>query len=85
MKASQIGGRLRSQKRVRRAKDTEDDDITAPSTHSLGALYQAAAAISSWGMNKSEESLIHGCLALKTIESNVVYCLIFSQEVLPRP
>lgn len=60
LKASQIGRWPRSRKRVRQAKDTEDDDVTAPSTHSLGASYQAAAATSSGSMHESEESLIHG-------------------------
>jgi hypothetical protein len=36
-------------------------------------------------MHESEEIPIHGYLILKTIESKVVYCLTFSQEVLPRP
>jgi hypothetical protein len=80
---SQIGGRPRSRKRVRRTKDTEDDDVAAPSTHSLDASYQAAAVTSSDGIHESEEIPIHGYLTLKTIKSKVVYCLTFSQEVLP--
>jgi hypothetical protein len=85
LKASQIGGRLGSRKRARRTKDTEDDDVAAPCTHSLDASYQAAAATSSGGMHEREEIPIHGCLTLKTIESKVVYCLTFSQEMLPCP
>lgn len=44
------------------AKDIEDEDedVTAPSAHSLGASYQATAATSSGGMRESGESLIHG-------------------------
>ena len=54
----------RSRKRARRAKDAEDDDVTASS---LGALYQAAAGTSSGGMHESEESL---STDLKTVELN---------------
>jgi hypothetical protein len=68
---------------VRWTKDTEDNDVAAPSTHSLDAAYQAAAATSSGSMHESEEIPIHGYLTLKTIESKVVYCLTFSQELLP--
>jgi hypothetical protein len=35
------------------------------------------------GTQESEEIPIRGCLTLKTIESKVVYCLTFSQELLP--
>lgn len=83
--SSQIGGRPRSRKRVRRTKDTEDDDVATPSTHSLDASYQAAAGTSSSGMHESEEIPIHGYFTLKMVQSKVVYYLTFSQEVLPRP
>ncbi|KAH6661870.1 hypothetical protein B0J14DRAFT_663148 [Halenospora varia] len=36
-------------------------------------------------MLESEEIPIHGYFTLKSIESKVVYCLTFSQELLPRP
>jgi hypothetical protein len=67
---STIGGPRRSRKRARRAKDTEDNDVEAPFTHSLDA--------------SSEEIPIHGYFTLKTIKSKVVYCLTFSQALLPR-
>lgn len=82
---SKIGGRPRSRKRVRWTKDTEDNDVEAPSTHSLDVSCQAAAATSSGSMHESEEIPIHGYFTLKTIESKVAYCLTFSQELLPRP
>jgi hypothetical protein len=53
LKASQVGGR------VRRAKDTDDDDVGALSTHSLGACNLAAAATSSGDRHQSDESLVH--------------------------
>jgi hypothetical protein len=83
--SSQIGGRPRSLKRVRRTMDTEDDGVAVPATHSFDASNRAAAVASSGGMHTSEEIPIHGYLTLKTVESKVVYCLTFSQEVLPRP
>jgi hypothetical protein len=42
-------------------------------------------ATSPGSMYESEEIPIHGYFTLKTIESKVVYCLTFSQELLPRP
>ncbi|CZT41151.1 uncharacterized protein RSE6_00859 [Rhynchosporium secalis] len=36
-------------------------------------------------MQESEEIPIRGYLTLKTVESKVVYCLTFSQELLPEP
>jgi len=36
------------------------------------------------GTQESEEIPIRGCLTLKTIESKVVYCLTFSQELLQK-
>ncbi|CZT08656.1 uncharacterized protein RAG0_13662 [Rhynchosporium agropyri] len=78
----------RSQKRVKRAKDMEHNDVGTPSTrsaHSLNVSYQATAATSSVSMQESEEIPIHGCLTLKTIDSKVVYCLTFSQELLQEP
>jgi hypothetical protein len=82
---SKRGGRPRSRKRVRRTKDREHSDVEGPSPHSLDVLCQAAAATSSSSMQESEEIPIHGYLTLKTIESKVVYCLTFSQELLPEP
>lgn len=83
--APEIQGRSRSWKRVRRTKDTEHNDVETPSTYSLNVSYQAIAATSSGSMQESEAIPIHGYLTLKTIESKVVYCLTFSQELLPRP
>ncbi|KAH8650362.1 hypothetical protein BGZ60DRAFT_534447 [Tricladium varicosporioides] len=82
---SKIGGRPRPRKRARRTKNTEDNNITAPFTHSLGTLYQTITVTSSSDILKSEEIPIHGYFTLKSIESKVVYCLTFSQELLPRP
>ena len=82
---SKIGGRPRSRKRVRRTKDTGDNDVEAPSTHYLDVLDQAIAATSPSSMQESEEIPIHGYFTLKTIASKVVYCLTFSQELLPHP
>jgi hypothetical protein len=83
--ASEIGCRPHFQKRARRTKDMEDDEITAPSTPSLGVSYRAAAATSCESIQESEEIPIRGYLTLKTIQSKVVYCLTFSQESLPEP
>ena len=76
--SSKIGGRPHSRKRVRRTKDTGDNDVEAPSTYCLDASDQAIAATSSGSMQESEEIPIHGYLTLKIIESKVVYCLTFS-------
>ena len=59
--------------------------METPSTHFLNVPYQATAATSSGSMQESEEIPIHGYLTLKTIESKVVYCLTFSQELLLEP
>ncbi|KAH6672626.1 hypothetical protein B0J14DRAFT_78188 [Halenospora varia] len=83
--ASEIRRPSRSRKRVKRAKDMEHNDMETPSTHSLNVSYQATAAASSVSMQESGEIPIHGYLTLKTIESKVVYCLTFSQELLPEP
>ncbi|PVH69523.1 hypothetical protein DL98DRAFT_598588 [Cadophora sp. DSE1049] len=83
--ASEIRRPPRSRKRVKRAKDMEHNDVETPSTHSLNVSYQATAATSSVSMQESEEIPIHGYLTLKTIESKVVYCLRFSQELLQEP
>ena len=82
---SKIGGRPRSRKRVRRTKDAGDNDVEAPSTHYLDVSDQAIAATSPSSMQESEEIPIHGYFTLKTIASKVVYCLTFSQELLPHP
>jgi hypothetical protein len=83
--ASEIRGRPHFRKRARRAKDTEHNDVETTSTHSLSISYQATAATSSGSIQESEEIPIRGYLTLKTIESKVVYCLTFSQELLPEP
>jgi hypothetical protein len=82
---SKRGGRQRSRKRARRTKDTEDNDVAAPSTRPLHVSCQAASATSSGSRQESDEIPIHGYFTLKTIESKVVYCLTFSQELLPEP
>ena len=82
---SKIGGRPRSRKRVRRTKDIGDNDVEAPSTYYLDVSDQAIAATSSGSIQESEEIPIHGYFTLKTIASKVVYCLTFSQELLPHP
>jgi hypothetical protein len=63
----------------------EHNDMETPSTHSLIVSYQATAATSSVSMQESEEIPIHGYLTLKSVESKVVCCLAFSQELLPEP
>jgi hypothetical protein len=83
--ASKIQGQPRSRKRARRMKDTEHNDVETPSTHSLNISYQAITATSSSSMQESEEIPIHGYLTLKTMESKVVYCLTFSQNLSPEP
>lgn len=82
---SKIGGRLRSWKQVRQSKDTRDDDEAACPSHCLDFLCQAIVATSSDGMQESEEIPIYRYFTLKTIGLKVVYCLIFSQELLLRP
>lgn len=77
------GCRPRSRKRVRRTKDNENNGVQAYPTHSIDASYQAAAATSCGSVQESEEIPIHGYFTLKSIESKVVYCLTFSQELLP--
>jgi hypothetical protein len=79
------GGPRHPRKRLRRAKHTKHNDVEIPSTHALDVSYQATTATSSVSMQESEEVPIHGYLTLKTIESKVVYCLTFSQELLPEP
>ena len=78
-------GRPRSQKRVRRTKDREYNDLESPLTHLLDVSCQAAAATTSSSTQESEEMPIHGYFTLKTVASKIVYCLTFSQELLPRP
>ena len=82
---SKRGGRSRSRKRVRRAKDREYNDVEGLPTHPLDVSCQAATAVSSSSTQESEEMPIHGYFTLKTVASKVVYCLTFSQELLPRP
>jgi hypothetical protein len=53
--ASEIQGRPRSQKRARRIRGTEYNDVETLSTHSLNVLYQAITATSSGSMQESEE------------------------------
>ena len=81
---SNRGGRPHSRKRVRRTKDREHNDVEGPLTHPLDVSCQAAASSFSFAQ-ESEEMPIHGYFTLKTVASKVVYCLTFSQELLPRP
>ena len=83
--AYEIGGRPHFRKRVRRAKDTEHNNVGTPSTPSLGVSYQATTAISLGSIQESEEISICGYLTLKIIASKVMYCLTFSQDLLPEP
>ena len=82
---SKIGGRPRPRKRARRTKDTEDNATAAPSTRHPDISCQAVVATSSGAMQESEEIPMHRYFALKTIASEVVYCLTFTQELLPHP
>jgi hypothetical protein len=61
----------------------EHNDVETTSTHALSVSYEATTATSSGSIRESEEIPIRGYLTLKTIESKVVYCLTFSQELLP--
>lgn len=80
--SSKVRGRPPIRKRVRRAKDIERNGIGTPSIQALNISYQAVAATSP-NMHESEEIPIHGSLTLKTVGSRVIYCLTFSQEVIP--
>jgi hypothetical protein len=89
---SNIRDRPRSLKRVRWAKDKDDPANTTPSdveedspTSSVDVPSRATAATLSGAVQESEEIAIHGCLTLKTLKLEVLYCLTFSQESLPRP
>ena len=82
---SKKGGRPQSRKCVRRTKDRKQRDVEGHSAHPLVASYQAAPATSSSSMQESDKMPIHGHFTLKTVASKVVYCLTFSQELLPRP
>ncbi|KAH6698236.1 hypothetical protein BKA61DRAFT_622485 [Leptodontidium sp. MPI-SDFR-AT-0119] len=79
------GGRPHSRKRVRRTKDRAYNDTDGRPSHPLDISCQAAAVASSSGTQESEEMPIHGYFTLKTIASKVVYCLTFSQDLLPLP
>ena len=63
----------------------EDNDLAAPPTYSLNVSCQAATATSSGSTQESDEIPIYGYLTLKTLESKVLYCLTFSQELVPEP
>ncbi|KAH9205202.1 hypothetical protein DL95DRAFT_470777 [Leptodontidium sp. 2 PMI_412] len=79
------GGRLHSRKRARRTKDQAHNDAGGPASHPLDVSRQAAPVASSSGTQESEEMSIHGYFTLKTVASKVVYCLTFSQDLLPLP
>ena len=82
---SKRGGRPHSRKRIRRTKDRARNDVDGPSTYPLDVSYHATAVASSSRTQESEEMPIHGYFTLKTIESKVIYCLTFSQELPPHP
>jgi hypothetical protein len=46
-------------------------------TSSVDVLNQATAATLSGAVQESEEIAIHRCLTLKTLQSEVLYCLTF--------
>jgi hypothetical protein len=75
----------RSRKRVKRPKGTEPNDMEITPTQSLNVSCQAIAATPSIDMQESEEIPIRGYLTLKTIDSEVVYSLTFSQDLLLEP
>jgi hypothetical protein len=79
--ASEIEGRPRSQKQVRQANDTKYNDVKTPFTHSFNVLYYATAATLSGSIQESEEIPIHRYLTIKTIESKVMNCHIFSRII----
>jgi len=83
--------RPRPPKRRKREKDKEDAAGTTSSaseqasfTTSIDVSSQAAGAASSVTSQESEEIPIRGFLTLKTFESQVLYCLTFSQELSSR-
>jgi hypothetical protein len=85
-------GNIVGQKRVRWAEDKEDpantttDDVEEDSPiSSVDVPSRAVAATLSGAEQESEEIAVHGYLILKTHQSQVLYCLTFSQESLPRP
>ena len=69
----------------RNGSGRKHNDVEDPLTHSLDVSYQAAIVTSSSSTQESEEMPIHRYFTLKTVTSKVVYCLTFSQELLPRP
>ena len=77
------GGRRHSRKRVRRTKDTAHNDVEENHPHPVDSSCRAAAATSSGSTEESEEMPIQGYFTLRTVGSRVVYCLTFSQELLP--
>ncbi|KAH6696527.1 hypothetical protein BKA61DRAFT_741680 [Leptodontidium sp. MPI-SDFR-AT-0119] len=79
------GGRPHPRKRARRMKDQAHNDAGGPASHPLDVSRQAAPVASSSGTQESEEMSIHGYFTLKTVASKVVYCLTFSQDLLPLP
>ncbi|KAG9228932.1 hypothetical protein BJ875DRAFT_476231 [Amylocarpus encephaloides] len=83
--ASEMRHPSHSRKRFKQVKETEHDNVETLSTHSLDVPDQATIATSSSSVQESEEIPIHGCLILKTVGSKVVYCLTFSQALLPEP
>ena len=69
-------------KRARRTKDSEHN-VESLSTPSFDNSSQSAAATLPGSIHKSEQIPVHGFLTLKTVGSKIVYCLTFSQELLP--
>ena len=80
--ASKIQGPTYSQKRAKRAKDTEHNKVETSPTYSLDVSNQAITATSSGNIQQSNEIPIYKYLILKNINSKVMYCLTFSQDLL---
>jgi hypothetical protein len=68
---------------------TGDDDVVAPSAHSLGASYQAAIVPSSGGIYEGEECLIYGSevdrVESRLLPRNTTTDLIGPQLAAPDP
>ncbi len=91
---SDIEERPRRSKRRRQAKSAEDSaqissyttkDASFSITNSSDVSSQGTATILSDSSQESQEIPIRGFLTLKTSQSGTLYCLQFSQEMLPFP
>lgn len=91
---SDIEEHPRRSKRRRQAKSAEDsaqtssyntNDASFSITNSSNVSSQGTATTLSDSSQESQEIPIRGFLTLKTSQSGILYCLQFSQEVLPFP